>query len=122
MRKLEAAGLVVRHPSSTDGRVTIVELSDRGQQLLPRLTTAWQQLAERTVAQLDDEPLEPLVHTLTELARSLTATSAPATESPRYPATAPDTGDRETIPLPGPTVGRLRSCVAALLVLQLHLV
>lgn len=85
VRKLEAAGLVVRHPSPTDGRVTIVELSDRGQQLLPRLTTAWQQLAERTVAQLDDEPLDPLVHTLTELARSLKATSAPATESAPLP-------------------------------------
>lgn len=80
VRKLEAAGLVVRHPSPTDGRVTIVELSDRGQLLLPQLKAAWQQLAERTVTQLDDEPLDPLVHTLTQLARSLTATSAPATE------------------------------------------
>jgi len=85
VRKLEAAGLVVRRASPTDGRVTIVELSDRGQQLVPRLKTAWQDLAERTVAQLDDEPLDPLVHTLTELARSLTASSAPATEPAPLP-------------------------------------
>lgn len=85
VRKLEAAGLVVRRASPTDGRVTIVELSDRGQHLVPQLKAAWQQLAERTVADLDDEPLEPLVQTLTELARSLTASSPPATEPAQQP-------------------------------------
>ena len=37
VRKLESAGLVLRRPSSTDGRVTIVELSDQGKALLPDL-------------------------------------------------------------------------------------
>ena len=78
VRKLEAAGLLVRRPSPTDGRVTLVELSTRGQQLIPALKDAWQQLAERTVDQLPGTPLEPLTSTLTELARSLTATGAPA--------------------------------------------
>jgi hypothetical protein len=50
------------------------------------LKTAWQQLAERTVAQLPSTPLDQLTHTLTDLARSLTATGAPAHEPAPLPA------------------------------------
>ncbi len=56
VRKLESAGLVVRTPSPTDGRVTIVELSDRGRALMPALEAAWCELAERTVARLSTDP------------------------------------------------------------------
>jgi len=72
VRKLEAAGLVVRRPSPTDGRVTIVELSDQGQALLPRLKAAWKQLAEHTVAGLTSTPVDQLADALTDLAASLT--------------------------------------------------
>lgn len=71
-RKLEAAGLVVRRPSPTDGRVTIVELSDRGTALMPALKAAWQQLADLTVAGLTSTPVDHLGEALTDLARSLT--------------------------------------------------
>ena len=60
VRQLEAAGLVVRRPSPTDGRATIVELSDQGRALLPRLKTAWQQVAERTLAGLTSTPFDRL--------------------------------------------------------------
>lgn len=73
VRKLEAAGLVVRRPSSTDGRVTIVELSDQGQALIPQLKTAWQQLAEHTAAGLTSTPNDQLINVLIDLAASLTA-------------------------------------------------
>ena len=76
VRKLEAAGLVVRRPSATDGRVTIVELSDQGQALLPRLKAAWQQLAEQTVAGLASTPLDELTEALTDVAASLTASGS----------------------------------------------
>jgi len=89
VRKLEAAGLVVRNPSSTDGRVTIVELSDRGQALLPDLKWAWEQLAERTVAGLTTTPLNELSDALVDLAASLTAIGPPAIQQPS-PATSPD--------------------------------
>ncbi len=56
VRKLESAGLVVRRPSPTDGRATIVELSDRGRSLVPALEAAWCELAERTVAGLSTDP------------------------------------------------------------------
>ena len=88
VRKLEASGLVVRRPSPTDGRVTLVQLSDRGHDLLPRLKTAWQQLAERTVAHLPARPLDQLTDTLTDLARSLTATGAAAPEPAPLPGDA----------------------------------
>ena len=56
VRKLESAGLIVRRPSPTDGRVTIVELSDQGRSLMPALEAAWCELAERTVAGLSTDP------------------------------------------------------------------
>ncbi len=73
VRKLEAAGLVVRGPSPADGRVTIVQLSDRGQDLLPRLKVAWQQLAEHTIAGLTSTAIDQLAADLVDLAASLTA-------------------------------------------------
>ena len=85
LRKLEAAGLVVRRPSSSDGRVTIVELSDHAHELLPELKAAWRQLAEQTTAKLTDTPLDGLTHTLVDLATSLRSTGAPATEPAPMP-------------------------------------
>src|ERR1700694_4874103 len=49
VRQLEAAGLVVRRSSLTDGRATIVELSDQGRALLPEVKAAWRRVAEQTV-------------------------------------------------------------------------
>lgn len=78
VRKLEAAGFVVRRPSPTDGRVTIVELSEQGQALISDLKKAWQQLAEQTVAGLTSTPLDQLTDVLIDVAASLTATGSPA--------------------------------------------
>ncbi len=85
VRKLEAAGFVVRRPSPTDGRVTMVELSDQGQALIPRLKAAWQQLAEQTVAGLTSTPLDQLTDVLTDVAASLTAAGSPASEPTPLP-------------------------------------
>jgi DNA-binding MarR family transcriptional regulator len=89
VRKLEAAGLVVRRPSPTDGRVTIVELSDHGQAALPGLKTAWLQLAEQTVA-FCGTPLDELTRVATDLARSLTYKNGPLEErAPNLPTREP---------------------------------
>ncbi len=85
VRKLEAAGLVLRRPSPTDGRVTIVELSDRGQALLSRLKAVWHQLAEQTVAGVTSTSLDQLTTALVDLAASLSATGAPASEPAPLP-------------------------------------
>jgi DNA-binding MarR family transcriptional regulator len=70
VRKLEDAGLVVRSPSPTDGRVTIVELSERGEALMPALKAAWVELGERTVAEVQTSA-EQVTDVLTELMHSL---------------------------------------------------
>jgi len=76
VRKLESAGLVIRRPSPSDGRVTIVELSERGHAVLPRLKAVWQELAERTVASCST-PLTDITAVVTDLARSLNRTASP---------------------------------------------
>jgi DNA-binding MarR family transcriptional regulator len=72
VRKLESAGLVVRRPSPTDGRVTIVELSDRGRSLMPALEAAWCELAERTLSGLSTDP-DRVTASLGEMAAGLDA-------------------------------------------------
>ena len=75
VRKLEAAGLVARHPSATDGRVTIVDLTERGHALLPDLKACWQRLAEQSVGDLTVTSVDHLAEALTDLARGLSGPS-----------------------------------------------
>ncbi|MFZ0178471.1 MAG: MarR family transcriptional regulator [Candidatus Dormiibacterota bacterium] len=84
VRQLEAAGLVVRRSSLSDGRATIVELSDQGRALLPKLKAAWRRVAEQTVAGLTSTSADQLTSVLDELAASLAAGVAPAADVPRY--------------------------------------
>lgn len=88
VRKLESAGLVVRRPSPTDGRVTIVALSDAGQALVPRLKVAWQELAQQTVAGLTATGIDQLTDALVDLAASLTSTGVPVSEPAPLPRSA----------------------------------
>src|ERR1700704_1954798 len=84
VRQLESAGLVLRRPSPTDGRATIVELTDEGRALLPRLRSAWHAVAEQTVGGLASTPLEHLTDALIDLACSLAASDAPISDVPRF--------------------------------------
>jgi DNA-binding MarR family transcriptional regulator len=84
VRQLEAAGLVVRRSSLTDGRATIVELSDQGRALLPKLKAAWCQVAEQTVAGLTSTPIDQVTALLDDLAASLASSVAPARDMPGY--------------------------------------
>ena len=84
VRQLEAAGFVLRRPSPTDGRATIVELTDKGRALLPRLRSAWRAVAEQTVGGLASTPFEHLTDVLVDLAGSLAATDAPSSDIPRF--------------------------------------
>jgi DNA-binding MarR family transcriptional regulator len=84
VRQLEAAGLVVRRSSPTDGRATIVELTDQGRALLPELKRAWREVAEQTVAGLTSTAVDELTTVLQDLAASLDAGVDPAEDMPRY--------------------------------------
>ena len=77
VRKLEDAGLVVRTPSLTDGRVTIVTLSERGRALMPALKAAWVELGQRTVSELHETSPDQLAVVLTELTRGLGRAGTP---------------------------------------------
>jgi DNA-binding MarR family transcriptional regulator len=84
VQQLEAAGLVVRRSSLTDGRATIVELSDQGRALMPKLKAAWREVAEQTVSGLTSTPIDQLTVVLDDLAASLASSVAPAADVPRY--------------------------------------
>lgn len=83
VRKLESAGLVVRQPSPTDGRVTIVQLSDRGREIMPLLHQAWERLAERTLAEVPEAARVELPGMLTTLAAGLGRSSEPERSTAR---------------------------------------
>ena len=83
VRQLESAGLVRRRPSPTDRRATLVELTDLGRAILPKVRTAWRRVAEQTTAGLSSEQAEGLKALLPALAGALIATVDPA-NVPRY--------------------------------------
>ena len=86
VRQLETAGYVIRRPSPTDARATMVELSDRGRSLLPKLKAAWRQLAEQTIAGLTSTKAGQLTDVLSDLAAGLAATVIPTRDIPSYRA------------------------------------
>jgi DNA-binding MarR family transcriptional regulator len=71
VQKLEAAGLLKRSPSASDGRATVVELTGRGCALMPKLKEVWLRLAEATVVGLSETSVESLLQALGDLATSL---------------------------------------------------
>lgn len=88
VRQLEAANLVARRPSSSDRRATIVQLTDEGRRLLPKLKTAWRRVAEQTVAGLQTTSPSQLTKVLEDLAKSVDSAVGPGTDMPRL-ATRP---------------------------------
>ena len=82
VRQLETAGLVVRRPSPFDRRATVVELSDAGRVLLPKLKSAWRRVAEQTVAGLSSTTVDQLTNVVEDLAAGLSAGAA--ANQPRY--------------------------------------
>ena len=83
VRQLEAAGLVVRRPSPADRRATLVELSDLGRSVLPKVRAAWRKVADQTMAGLSPAQAAQAKELLPALAAALTAAVDPA-KLPRY--------------------------------------
>lgn len=81
-KKLERAGLIARHRSSSDNRAVVVELTDEGRALMPQLQEVWLQLAEETVAGLEETSPDQLEEVLKDLARSLYPGGAPSSLDP----------------------------------------
>jgi DNA-binding MarR family transcriptional regulator len=66
-RRLEASGHVRRTPATSDKRASVVELTDRGRDLVGRIKEQWQALAEETVNGLPDRTVSSLPRLLTRL-------------------------------------------------------
>ncbi len=71
VQKLQAVGLVHRHPVPGNARATMVELTRDGQGIIPALKALWVRLANDTVAAIPDPDLAQLTTTLDALAESL---------------------------------------------------
>jgi DNA-binding MarR family transcriptional regulator len=67
----------------------VVELSEQGRALLPRLKAAWRRVAEQTVAELSATTVDQLTDVLADLASSLTAVDVAAADIPRYVRSSP---------------------------------
>lgn len=89
VRKLETAGHVVRRPSPTDGRATVVELTPQGRGLLSRLDQLWITLAEETVAGISTPAPGKLIDLLGTLGANLRPAEDPSSSG--APPTAPST-------------------------------
>ena len=73
VRKLEAAGLLARTPSATDGRATTVELTASGHAIIGPIKERLVRLAETTVAGLQTTSVESLIAVSGDLARGLSS-------------------------------------------------
>jgi DNA-binding MarR family transcriptional regulator len=61
VRRLETAGLIRREKSPKDGRVTLVFLTEAGQNLKSRTLKIWEELERKTVQGLTAEEQAQLV-------------------------------------------------------------
>ncbi|HEY8526960.1 MAG TPA: MarR family winged helix-turn-helix transcriptional regulator [Acidimicrobiales bacterium] len=77
--KLEASGHIRRKPAPSDGRASIVELTDRGRALADEVKQLWCALAEETVAGLPDQTVADLPGILRTLTDNVDA------RRPRHP-------------------------------------
>lgn len=77
--RLEAKGLVARHPSATDARRTEVEITDRGIALMKRKPPTVQERLTQALSALSSSSLAALSKELDKLVAQLGADDEPAT-------------------------------------------
>lgn len=75
---LEGGGMVTRSPDPEDGRVTVVEVTDRGVRLIEHLRAAHSDLLAEALEDWDPADVDRLVSLLGHLAEDLRALSDPA--------------------------------------------
>lgn len=71
VQKLQASGLVDRHPVPGNARATMVQLTEHGRATIPQIKELWVQLATDTAAAVPNLDLNHLTATLATLAESL---------------------------------------------------
>ncbi len=81
-KKLEAAGLIMRSPYPTDARATLVELTERGRALLPDIYRIGRELAETTLAGMDDATVAAFLAAMSQAIANLEADCPPRRREP----------------------------------------
>jgi MarR family transcriptional regulator, organic hydroperoxide resistance regulator len=70
--RMEAAGLVTRHPDQRDRRLVRIHLTDRGRRLEHILDKEMRDLSERALATLTDPQRQALIASLNQIRHNLT--------------------------------------------------
>lgn len=70
-KRLEGRGFIARATSPKDSRATIVELTDRGRELLPEIREIGRDLAESTLEGMDEETVRVLMRGMLEAIHNL---------------------------------------------------
>ena len=76
-KKLETAGLIGRAPCPRDARATLVELTDDGRALLPDIYRIGRELAEVTLAGMDDDTVATFMASMYNAIENLKADCPP---------------------------------------------
>lgn len=82
-KKLEAAGLITRTPCPRDARATMVAPTDHGRELLPEIYRIGRELAETTLAGMDDATVATFMAAMSQAIASLEAGCRPRREPKR---------------------------------------
>ncbi len=69
--RMEAAGLVTRHPDQRDRRLVRIQLTERGRQLEHVLDKEMRKLSERALATLSGTQRQALIESLGQIRRNL---------------------------------------------------
>lgn len=71
-KRLEAAGFISRTPSPCDARMTVVDLTEKGREALPDVYRIGRDLAELTLAGMDDDTVATFMRAMTQAVTNLT--------------------------------------------------
>jgi DNA-binding MarR family transcriptional regulator len=71
VHQMESEGLLVRIPDERDGRQVNLALTEKGQNLVPRVKSSWSEIQERITSGLHDSEKATLLHLLRKVEKNL---------------------------------------------------
>jgi DNA-binding MarR family transcriptional regulator len=71
VHQMESEGLLVRIPDERDGRQVNVLLTEKGQNLVPRVKNSWSKIQEKITSGLDESEKATLLHLLQKVEKNL---------------------------------------------------
>jgi DNA-binding MarR family transcriptional regulator len=71
VHQMESEGLLVRIPDERDGRQVNLLLTEKGQNLVPRVKNSWSEIQEKITSGLDESEKATLLHLLQKVEKNL---------------------------------------------------